>query len=161
MSDPFVYALDFDGVICDSANESSRTALLAAKAKWPHLSLPSQPQHRFPQPLVEALRTVRPVIETGYENVILGRLVAEADENDLQNQFIDPVMDDWPALRDNLMTEWELDKDELISVFGGVRDGWINDDLLSWLNTNKLYVFLSPSHAHLLFTDKAIFSAHP
>ncbi|CAN8074395.1 unnamed protein product [Agarophyton chilense] len=135
----FIYALDFDGVICDSAHESSRTALLAAKAQWPHLQLPSSPNETFPESLVQALRSVRPVIETGYENVVLGRMVAEADEQKLEEQFVQPILKDWPTIRDARMLEWGLKKEDLIQVFGSVRDKWITEDQLSWLNANKFF----------------------
>ncbi|KAL7096822.1 hypothetical protein ACP275_10G104200 [Erythranthe tilingii] len=32
-----LYALDFDGVVCDSCGESSLSAVKAAKVRWPSL----------------------------------------------------------------------------------------------------------------------------
>lgn len=136
---PIVYALDFDGVLCDSAHESSRTALLAAKAQWPHLDLPSTPTSTFQEPLITALRAVRPAIETGYENVLLGRLVAEAPIDALHESFVQPVLDDWESLRLELMERWEVTRDDLIETFGRIRDQWIEGDTPSWVSANKFF----------------------
>ena len=135
----FVYALDFDGVICDSAGESSITALLAAKAKWPHLDLPSSPTASFPEPLINSLKKVRPVIETGFENVLLGRLVAETPLDKLDELFDQPVLHDWQSVRERVMEEWDVGKEEMIDVFGKVRDEWIERDIDSWVSANRAY----------------------
>lgn len=140
-SGTFVYALDFDGVICDSAQESSRSAFLAAKRLWPQLPLPSKPTDEFPSHLVLAMRSVRPIIETGYENALLARMLSETDPEQVQSQFVDPVMKDWPTIREGLMQSWDVKKEALIDAFDSVRDDWISEDETSWLTANKLYVF--------------------
>lgn len=134
-----IYALDFDGVICDSARETSITALLSAKAKWPHLDLPSSPHADIPESLINSLRRVRPVIETGFENVLLGRLVAETPANDLVDGFEKPVLKNWADMREELMEKWDLDKDDLVQLFGKVRDSWIENDIDSWIEANRPY----------------------
>lgn len=59
-----VWAFDFDGVVCDSVGESSLSAWRAAESKWPELF--GAPEALARQELVvEQMRVVRPVIETG------------------------------------------------------------------------------------------------
>lgn len=130
-----VYALDFDGVICDSVTESSQTALKAAAKQWPHLAIPTSP---FPPHMLTALRDVRPVIETGFENVLLARLVADTTAHTADTAFVQPVLREWQTMRDRLMQEWAVTKDELVECFGSVRDEWIESDLNSWIDANRL-----------------------
>ena len=61
MKQSIISALDFDGVICDSAVETGVTAWKAASQIWHDLDtlLPSQE-------LLEKFRLVRPVLETVY-----------------------------------------------------------------------------------------------
>jgi hypothetical protein len=95
-------ALDFDGVVCDSVGES---ALSAWRVRWhncrcgvhpqPRLRRADAPPHAqaaeklwpdvFGTPaaaaqkarVMEEMRTVRPVVETGYENLVQVRLLLE------------------------------------------------------------------------------------
>ena len=55
-------ALDFDGVICDSVGESSLSAWKAARRVFPELMQQSEDRQ---DEVVEKMRTVRPVVETG------------------------------------------------------------------------------------------------
>ncbi|XP_059456967.1 uncharacterized protein LOC132186875 isoform X2 [Corylus avellana] len=70
-----LYALDFDGVLCDSCGESSRSAVKAAKVRWPALfdGVDSTTEGW----IVDQMYIVRPVVETGYENLLLVRLLLE------------------------------------------------------------------------------------
>lgn len=129
-----VYALDFDGVVCDSVGESSQTALRAAARLWPQLNI-TEP---YEESYLSALRNVRPVVETGYENVLLGRLVCECAKESLNSEFIEPVLSDWPAIRDSLIEKWDVSKERLIDIFGSVRDEWIESDIDSWVDANRM-----------------------
>lgn len=140
MASSLIYALDFDGVICDSAPESSRTALLSAKRLWPHLQLPTHHKDSFPGYMINAMIKIRPVIETGYENVLLGRLVSETPEERVEQDFVEPVLNGWEEVRERVMGEWDVSKEKLVEAFGGERDIWIDSDMDVWLDTNKLYV---------------------
>lgn len=129
-----VYALDFDGVLCDSVGESSQTALRAAISVWPHLkvSLP------YPTYLLDALRAVRPVVETGFENVVLARLAVEASPDCMDDEFVQPVLQNWHFIRDSVMEEWKVNKEYLIKVFGETRDEWISSEIDSWVKANRM-----------------------
>uniref|UniRef100_A0A8R7QWC4 Uncharacterized protein n=1 Tax=Triticum urartu TaxID=4572 RepID=A0A8R7QWC4_TRIUA len=70
-----LYALDFDGVFCDSCGESSLSAVKAAKVRWPWVF--EQVDAALEEWIVEQMHTLRPVIETGYENLLLVRLLVE------------------------------------------------------------------------------------
>lgn len=131
-----VYALDFDGVLCDSVSESSTTALKSALNLWPELNA----DEPFNPHLVSALSQIRPVIETGYEYVLLGRLAIETEPHLLKENFITPVLDDWASIRDGLMDKWGKTKDELVAVFGSTRDDWIENNTDSWVTANRMYV---------------------
>lgn len=132
-----VYALDFDGVLCDSVEESSQTALRAVGTLWPHLQISSP----YPAYLLKAMREIRPVIETGFENVLLARLALEASPSFVDDEFVKPVLKDWPSIRDSIMTEWGVSKERLVEVFGETRDQWIASDVESWISSNRMYVY--------------------
>jgi len=60
-----VWAFDFDGVVCDSVGESSLSAWRAAEAKWPELFGTAEARAQQDR-VVEGMRVVRPVVETGW-----------------------------------------------------------------------------------------------
>ncbi|WP_411727104.1 hypothetical protein [Methyloglobulus sp.] len=64
-----IYALDFDGVICDSAVETAITGWKAASG-----ILGDIPK-AVPQEMIGRFRLVRPIIETGYEAILAMRLL--------------------------------------------------------------------------------------
>eukprot|EP00177_Eucheuma_denticulatum_P000655 GFKZ01001172.1.p1 GENE.GFKZ01001172.1~~GFKZ01001172.1.p1 ORF type:complete len:312 (+),score=30.47 GFKZ01001172.1:131-1066(+) len=132
-----IFALDFDGVLCDSVTESSLTAFRAAATMWPDLSVPRDTNGAPPQHLLNAMRLVRPVVETGFENVLLARLAGQV--SDVEADFVRPVMEDWGALREQLMQQWGCDKEHLVSTFGQCRDTWIEQDLEGWIGANQMF----------------------
>lgn len=131
---PVAYALDFDGVVCDSVGESSHTALRAAARLWPQLNI-TEP---YDESYLSALRKVRPVVETGYENVLLGRLVYECPIESVNEDFIEPVLNDWTDIRDSALEDWNVSKEELIDIFGSTRDEWIESNVDSWVDANRM-----------------------
>jgi len=139
-----IYALDFDGVVVDSVDESSASAFKAARAFWGDGVLPSATSP--PTWLADAMRTVRPVVETGYENVLLVRYLAEAHEggeagDDALADAVSGVLRGWrDEVRGGLMERWGVAEPELIEAFGHVRDAWMSEDLDGWIGANRLYV---------------------
>ena len=74
-----IFALDFDGVLVDSAAETALSGYAAAKRLWPgapwltrRLRRPDQMQA-----LLADFCTVRPCLESGWEASILLNLLAE------------------------------------------------------------------------------------
>ena len=69
MTHSTIYALDFDGVICDSAVETAITGWKAAGTLWGDMPTAA------PQAIIEQFRLIRPMIETGYEAILAMRLL--------------------------------------------------------------------------------------
>lgn len=69
--------LDFDGVMCASSTESSVTAILAAERYWPDDIVVKRmnSSNNFNEFTIirDAIGELRPIIETGYENMLLAR----------------------------------------------------------------------------------------
>lgn len=129
MSDPknVVVILDFDGVICDSAIETGISGWLAAAQIW-H-DMPSLPAS---EAVIDQFRIVRPILETGYEAILIIRLLylGESAEELLYN------------FRDKsgaLIAASALDTIKLKRLFGATRDQWIRDFFEDWLDKNPLF----------------------
>ncbi|MBR4672891.1 MAG: ribonuclease III [Victivallales bacterium] len=123
-----VVALDFDGVICDSASETAVSAWKAARTIWPslfHRRLPTQKN-------IDAFRAVRPYLETGYQAILMTKMLQEKlpiseFELHLNEHF------------QRIMTEHSLTQQQLIELFGATRDNWIAEDQQNWLDWHTLY----------------------
>lgn len=121
------FAFDFDGVICDSARETAMTAWRAAHGLWPDSIGPQANE----EDLARFCR-LRPVIETGYENVLLVGLVARGVDDDA-------ILGDFQRLRDALMGAEGLDRADLRRRFGQARDAWLGGDPESWLDAQGFF----------------------
>jgi len=125
-----LYALDFDGVICDSAVETGMTGWKVASALWS--DMPAD----MPESIAELFRQVRPVMETGYEAIIIVRLLFEGRTAEtLLKEFSESVA--------QLIRRDELDIDELKSLFGQTRDHWIANNIDEWIAMNPLFTGIS------------------
>lgn len=122
-----ILALDFDGVICDSADEAALTGWRAAGRLWPRRF-----QGDAPVELMEGFRMVRPVMETGYESILLVRLLRDG-------LSMDKILDDAPSLFTRMINEEFIDIDRLIRLFGQTRDAWITADLPDWIGRHQFY----------------------
>ncbi len=122
-----IYALDFDGVICDSAIETAITGWKAAQNIWQDMptSLPSN--H-----LINDFRRVRPLLETGYEAIIIIRLLylKVRPESLLQN---------YPQQIQTCIESNKLKVPQLKQLFGDIRDHWISQAPQQWLEMNPLF----------------------
>eukprot|EP00854_Cymbomonas_tetramitiformis_P022855 gene22855-27624_t len=131
MSVEHYFALDFDGVICDSVGESSLSAWRANIDLWPGcLDDVSDEQKDL---LLDQMSIVRPVVETGYENMLLLRALKE--------ELYTPqdLLKGWDSLREELLAKWGLERAEMVELFGKTRDHWIKTDFDGWLAPNKFY----------------------
>ncbi|XP_020581053.1 uncharacterized protein LOC110025110 isoform X2 [Phalaenopsis equestris] len=142
-----LYALDFDGVICDSCGESSISALKAAKIRWPALF--EGVSSELDEWIIDQMRVVRPVVETGFENLLLVRLLLE-----IQNPFarqssvaegltVEDILEKWSELKPVIMKEWNEKSNDLINLFGIARDEWMDKDLSGWIDANRFYPGIS------------------
>jgi phosphoglycolate phosphatase-like HAD superfamily hydrolase len=129
-----LFALDFDGVVCDSVGESSLSAWKHGVQLWPEL-FEHERANEKKDTVLDKLRAVRPVVETGYENTILARALLE----NLNGYDVESILKDWPILSEKLMQKWQLDRKTMVLEFGKIRDDWIRTDFKSWLQPNALY----------------------
>jgi phosphoglycolate phosphatase-like HAD superfamily hydrolase len=121
-------ALDFDGVICDSAAETAASAWRCATQVWPE----DFPEPEAPAEAISAFCAVRPYLETGYQSILMLKMLQEnlgpeAFQNDLEHHLA------------RLMQETALGPAELKRLFGDCRDQWIQQDLPGWLHTHRFY----------------------
>ncbi|MFZ2171421.1 MAG: hypothetical protein WAW61_17505, partial [Methylococcaceae bacterium] len=126
MNNPIIYALDFDGVICDSAVETAITGWKAAGSIWKDMP------KAVPQAKIDRFRLIRPNIETGYEAILAMRLLylGETIES-LESGYSDKIQ--------ALLKEAQSTVDDLKKLFGETRDVWIANDLADWVTMNPLF----------------------
>uniref|UniRef100_K7MUB5 Uncharacterized protein n=1 Tax=Glycine max TaxID=3847 RepID=K7MUB5_SOYBN len=88
---------------------------------------------------------VRPVVETGYENVLLVRLLLESRTPTIRKSSVaegltvEGILENWSKLKPIIMEEWDEKRDDLIDLFGKVRDEWLEQDFATWIGANRLY----------------------
>jgi phosphoglycolate phosphatase-like HAD superfamily hydrolase len=122
-----VLALDFDGVLCDSARETGITGWKAAGKLWADMAEPLPPR-----PLLDAYCVARPVIETGYEAILMMRLLRDGeDPESLLASFQDRLPEE--------VERSQTDAAGLKRLYGEIRDVWIKEDPLEWLSLSPLY----------------------
>lgn len=124
---PAWFAFDFDGVICDSAHETGLTAWRAAHGLWPD-RIPARPTPDF----VARFVRLRPVIETGYENVALVALLVAGHDDE-------SILGDFPRLCETLIGAEGLNRAELRRRFGAARDAWLASDPQGWLRAQGFF----------------------
>eukprot|EP00871_Galdieria_phlegrea_P004100 jgi/Galph1/4691/GphlegSOOS_G3348.1 len=141
------YALDFDGVLCDSCLELISSSILAVKSKWPYVleGVVDEPLNP-PSWLVTKLQQLRPLVEVGYEMILLLLLVVSEQQASIKSQggmrplSVGEIRENWfSQIREQLLREYQVTNDELIKLFGATRDDWIQRDLPSWLGKHRFY----------------------
>lgn len=138
-----LYALDFDGILCDSCGESSLSAVKAAKVRWPGLF--DGVDSKLEDWIVDQMFIIRPVVETGYENLLLVRLMLEMrlpsirKSSVVEGLTIEGILENWSKLKPVIMEEWDEKREPLVDLFGKVRDEWMEDDLATWIDANRFY----------------------
>ncbi|XP_076948676.1 uncharacterized protein LOC143621029 [Bidens hawaiensis] len=138
-----LYALDFDGVLCDSCGETAISAVKAAKLRWPVLF--ASVNSSLEDWMVDQMQIIRPVVETGYETLLLVRLLLEIKVPSSRTSSVskgltvEGILDNWLNIKPVIMDEWGEKRDELIDLFGKVRDDWLENDLTTWMAANRFY----------------------
>jgi phosphoglycolate phosphatase-like HAD superfamily hydrolase len=148
MTQSILYALDFDGVICDSAVETGITGWKAASQIWSDMQGPA------PSVLIEQFRLLRPIIETGYEAILAMRLLHLGNS-------VDSIYSSYADKTQALLAQAQVTTDDLKKLFGQTRDTWIADDLADWVAMNPLFAGvveklqqLGQRHSWLIITTK-------
>ena len=126
MNNSPIYILDFDGVICDSAVETAISGWKAARTIWPDM-----PDEVSPE-LIDQFRSVRPLLETGYEAILAMRLLALGNRPD-------EILSGYHDRIEALLHESDLTVEQLKELFGITRDTWIAQDLSGWIENNPLF----------------------
>ncbi len=121
-----LYALDFDGVICDSAVETGVTGWKVASSLWS--DMPSA----MPDAISDLFRQVRPVMETGYEAALIVRMLFEG-------RTVERLLHDFAASISQLIRRDQLIIEELKQQFGQTRDRWIGENINEWIAMNPLF----------------------
>lgn len=134
MKQTIIYALDFDGVLCDSAVETGITGWKTATGIWNDMPSPLPPQE-----LVDRFCLVRPVIETGYESILAMRLL-------FQGSSVEAILAGFAEKKEGLLRESKLSVEDLKMLFGETRDVWIQNSPDEWIRMNPLF----PGIAHKL-----------
>ena len=118
-----IYALDFDGVLCDSAVETAITGWKAATHVWPDMAntIPEETH-------IEQFRALRPGLETGYEAIILMRLLQQGE-----------TVENIQANISSFLKELGKDSSLLKQLFGETRDQWIKHARDEWIAMNPLF----------------------
>ncbi len=122
-----IYALDFDGVICDSAIETGMTGWKAAQKIWQDM-----PKGNPPETIINDFRQIRPFLETGYEAILIVRLLQ-------QGIIVDKLSKNYHQQIATLVNEEQLNAEQLKPLFGTTRDHWINQSPQEWLSMNPLF----------------------
>ncbi len=127
MKKNIIYALDFDGVICDSAVETAVTGWKAGLKIWDDFNAQLPPQS-----IIDQFRLVRPVMETGYEAILIIRLL-------YQGETVETILSHYAEKIQQILDASNKDISTLKQIFGETRDIWINEDVNDWVAMNPLF----------------------
>lgn len=122
-----VLALDFDGVLCDSVDETGTTGWKAGAAIWEDMQ-PDRP----PAELLAAFRRARPAIETGHQAILMMRLLLDGLAPEL-------LLLDFARRESAVLARTGGDVAALKSLFGQTRDRWLAEAPDEWLALSPLY----------------------
>ncbi|MGR8932667.1 MAG: HAD family hydrolase [Gammaproteobacteria bacterium] len=137
MKQTVIYALDFDGVICDSAVETGVAGWKAAAQIWPEMATALPPQN-----LIDGFREVRPIIETGYEAILVMRMLH-------QGMTVNDIFESFPDKKQGFLDQSSVSIDALKKLFGETRDVWIDKALDEWVTMNPLFPDVAEKLRHL------------
>ena len=129
------FALDFDGVICDSDEETAASAWKCAWELWPELLKTQQ----IPEEMTDQFLRVRPYLETGWQSVLMLRML-------LEKQPLSAFQNELEQNCQRLLHASGLDTESMIRKFAQSRDQWIQEDQQDWLNSHR---FLPGKHRSL------------
>jgi len=116
---------------------------------WPELfSDPSVLSRK--EEILHKMRLVRPVVETGYENLVQVRCLLEDEaRSEAASTSVERMLKTWSTeMLPAAMKRYGLDRSELVDKFGSYRDDWMQRDLRSWLESNSFYPGVCEAVAH-------------
>lgn len=122
-----IVALDFDGVVCDSARETALSAWYAGREFWPGWDTPLPPAAYS-----ERFLRVRPWLETGYQAIVMMRMIADGLP---EAEFAEHLAEHCRRV----LADLRLGRDDLVRRFGQARDEWIRRDAAGWMAAHDFY----------------------
>jgi len=122
-----ILALDFDGVICRSAGEACAVGWKAAGRLWP-----DRFQGSVPVEIHEGFERCRPVMEFGFQAVLIVRLLRDGCP-------VEQILGDAPLLFSDVMLEEGISPETWVRLFGTTRDGWMAEDFAGWVDRHEFY----------------------
>mmetsp|Transcript_1994 Transcript_1994/g.4148 ORF Transcript_1994/g.4148 Transcript_1994/m.4148 type:complete len:387 (+) Transcript_1994:171-1331(+) len=162
------FLLSFDGVMCDSARESSRIAFNVACEQWPEemgkttkinpreagvrkswveydwSEYEKQRDEDIPRWLEEKMRQLRPVTSSSSEMVLAARLCvseALAARRSTRGQrplTVGEIVENWDEMRDMLYVRYGVTADALEAKFRAHSAEWRQMDKRHWLELSPL-----------------------
>ena len=123
---PTLLALDFDGVICDGLIEYFATTKKTYNKIW------QADSETITDKFAEVFSQLRPVIETGWEMPILLRSL-------VLGITPETILSQWHLIREQIVTQENLDKKLISHTLDSTRDDWINNNLDDWLSLHRFY----------------------
>ena len=123
---PTLLALDFDGVICDGLIEYFATTQKTYHQIWQAES------EVITDKFSDVFAQLRPVIETGWEMPVLLRSL-------VLGITPETILSQWHLIREQIITQENLDKKLLGHTLDSTRDDWINHNLDDWLSLHRFY----------------------
>ena len=140
-----LYLFDFDGVVCDSCDECTVSALRTIRRlgalDQPLDTVPDHP----PTWLFDKMRKIRPAIEVGWQipvllSVFLNQQYAhEQSGGQSAAMSVADIIANYESLVDQWLAKYDKTDRDMIDTFGSVRDDWIATGLNSWLDINTFY----------------------
>ena len=127
MTTKTLFAIDFDGVICDSAVETALTGWAVAQGIWPDMqgqAITSKELQQF--------RKIRPLLEFGYEAILIMRLLQ-------QSVAVNELCENYHQQLQSLIESNDLSVDALKDQFGQTRDRQITQDEAAWIASNPVF----------------------
>jgi phosphoglycolate phosphatase-like HAD superfamily hydrolase len=138
MQKTLVYALDFDGVICDSVIEITFAAWKAAQSLWDDMQ-----DIALSEATIQQFRQVRPQLEIGYEAILIVRLLHIG-------QSVEHVCQNYASETQALIKSHHLNIAELKSALTQTRNEWLKTDQADWLAKNPLFDHIADSLRYLV-----------
>ncbi len=121
-------ALDFDGVLCDSAPENAATAWMVCQQLWPQRF----PEGPIPAEALQKFCAARPCMETGYQAVIITKLLQDG-------VAVEELFRDFAQRLESEMAASGLTKAQLVQRFGAQRDDFLRQDPAGWMGYNSFF----------------------
>jgi hypothetical protein len=146
-----VLALDFDGVVCASSPESAYSSLIAARLHWEGNCDVLTTEE---EPIRETVMKLRPIVETGYENMLLVRLAME-ELREKGSVDSTAMLERWTttSLKEDALMSFGDSSDDLIKVFGECRDRLMREDLQKWVSLNEIFPWVKTALQSLVVPD--------